>query len=441
MIANKLINISFIKAYSKSKQYNYFMNKVIFLFDLNSFFASAEIARRPELRGKEVLIGSQNNHAIVTALTPGAKAKGVYVGMPYYRASKVVPEGVFVDPDHSYYVGLSNAIFNHIKQKFTSEIEVSSIDEAYIDATNYLLKNPISEYEFAREILDSIKSNFKVTASIGISDSKFLAKMASEFYKWDEVSTCYKHEIKSKLWKLNINQMWGVGSAYADYFEKNGIVTIGDFATIESSNVELSEKFKKDLHSYYYQLMNWTKGISTSDLDYEIVDAKSISKQITLNRYIENEIEMRNFIKDVSTIVSDKLTSTNMAGSRINVLLRFGKFSVIDKSTTLNKKINSVTDIYDSASRIVDQIWNRNKPVKGLRITISNLSNQMTQKIQQNLFDEELLVTDKNKDLINNVNSIIGYKAITSGKDFKKNPKYKRDNAFRSNKIKFKSWD
>lgn len=417
------------------------MNKVIFLFDLNSFFASAEISRNSDLIGKEVLISKQNNHAIVTACTPGAKEKGVYVGMPYYRAKKVIPYGVFIDPDHQYYVSLSNSIFNYIKKNFTEDIEVSSIDEAYIDATNYLLKTPISKSEFAREILDAVKNNFGVTASIGISENKFLAKMASEFYKWDEVATCYKHEIKSKLWTLDMNDMWGVGRAYSEYFEKQGIKKIGDFATIEETNPDKAIVLKRDLQSYYYTLMNWVWGKSTSELDLKIVDAKSVSKQITLEKYLEDDISVGNLIRELSNIVSKKLTSTNLSGSRINVMIKFGKFDSVDKSLTLPKNISRSSDIYEYAINIIDRLWNGSKPIKGARITISNLANEFTNMIQEPLDIQSNGNQDEQKKLVNNINSILGHNAITSGKDFKKNPKYQKDNAFKSHKIKFKSWD
>ena len=175
------------------------MKKVIFLFDLNSFFANAEKSRNISYKDKDVIISPRNNHSIVTAASHGAKQKGVYVGMPYYKAKMVVPKGVFLNPDHKFYVSLSNSIFNFIKEKYTTLVEVSSIDEAYIDVTEILIKQPFEPEELARGLLDDIKKNFNVTASIGISSNKFLAKMASEFYKVDNYSTCFTNEIKTKL--------------------------------------------------------------------------------------------------------------------------------------------------------------------------------------------------------------------------------------------------
>ncbi|NQX83637.1 MAG: DNA polymerase IV [Mycoplasmataceae bacterium] len=416
------------------------MNKVIFLFDLNSFFANAEIARNPELKGKEVLIGPRNNHSIIIAATPNAKAKGIHVGMPYFKAKDISPDAVYINPDHAYYSNLSNRIFNFLKIRYTDLIEVSSIDEAYMDVTEILIREPITEKELAQGILKDIKKHFNVTASIGISYNKFLAKMASEFYKVDSYSTCYPSEVSTKLWSIDIEKMYGVGNALAPYLKSVGINKIGDLAR-STNDKELTRELKNHLMSYYETLINWSNGISTNELDLTYEEAKSISKQITLNRFLNSESELSELIKELSIIVGNKLKKSNLAGKNVDLLIRFGKFDSAHKSITLKTYINDESDIYDEAMNLLEEIWNFSKPVKGARITVSSIKNFKKTLRQGNILDADRVEVDSQKELLMELNNKLGFEGVMSSKDYENNPKYEKDNAFKSNKVKFKSWD
>lgn len=411
--------------------------KTIFLFDLNSFFALAEKARRPELKNAEIAIGKNNSHAIAVALTPGIKQKGGYVGMPIYKLKKIDPNIVFIDPDHSYYVNLSNSIFNFLKDKYTSKIQVSSIDEAYLDVTDILFEQRIKYKELAESIINDVQKYFNVTTSIGISSNMFLAKMASEFNKVNGYSTCFENEIETKLWTLDISKMYGVGHALKKYFNDININTIGDLANIQK-NPKLTNKVSRDLGIRFNELLANANGYGKNNLDFDYGQAKSISKQITLMYKISDFQQASKLIKTISENVSKNLSKSKLEGNRINLLMRTNKFDQKDISQTLSNYIFEAKDIYFHALNLFEKIWKNEELFKGIRITISNLRSVNSRAKQLKFFDDKEKISEEF--YLKKINNKIGFEALITGENFENNPKFDSGDVFKSSKVKFKSW-
>ena len=415
------------------------MKKFILLLDLNSFFASAEIARKPELKGKEVAIGSYSNHSVAVAMTNNLKQKGVYVGMPSYKIKLLAPKTIFIKPDHKYYVNLANSVFNFVKKNYTSKTYVNSIDEAYVDISELVNNGPDDPDAVAQSLIDKINLNFDLPVSIGISDKKVLAKMASNFNKNNAFSTCYSWEVKDKIWPLKVEKVPGIGKALTPLFENYKIDKIFKLALIKKNRKETYNELKKIIGIRLDELIDYVNGIEKNNIFEEYTNPKSLSKQITLNKRIKDFAEISNLTKLISDKLSQSLFVSSLSGNRINVLIRYEKFDQVNLSKTFKKQIYKSKDIYNCALEIFETLWSNNKEFKGMRITISNLQSAIYKGEQINIFHQDTLSKDK-KNFIDLINHKLGYEALFKGEDFKKNPRHKKDNMFASYKIKFKTW-
>jgi len=165
--------------------------------DADCFFAACELARSPKLRGRPVCVISSQDACIV-AKTYDAKAVGIYTGMPVWEAKKLLPHAVYIPADFTYYGQISDKLFA-ILARFTPEIEVYSIDEAFIglNAIRSLWRKSFSE--IANSIRTTVKSEVGITVSIGIALTKTLAKIASDIHKPDGSMVVAGHDIHAIL--------------------------------------------------------------------------------------------------------------------------------------------------------------------------------------------------------------------------------------------------
>jgi DNA polymerase-4 len=171
--------------------------KTIFHIDMNSFFPSVEELLNPALKGKPVIVAANNRRSVVSSANYEARKYGVKSAMPLYRALLLCPKAKLVEPHFEYYEKYHNEFISLIKEKFTKEVEVASIDECYIDATKLVKRTSIMKV--ALSIQNAIKNKLGLNCSIGISNNKFLAKMASKFKKPLGITMLYKEDLPTKL--------------------------------------------------------------------------------------------------------------------------------------------------------------------------------------------------------------------------------------------------
>jgi len=151
--------------------------------DCDAFYASCEAMRHPELKGRPICVLSSQN-AIVVAKSYDAKALGVGTGMPVWEARKLAPQAVFLPADFRYYGQMSDKVFA-ILRSYSPDIEIYSIDEAFMDMNGIRLLWHKSFRQLADDIRLSIWRETGITASVGIANTRTLAKMASESNKPD----------------------------------------------------------------------------------------------------------------------------------------------------------------------------------------------------------------------------------------------------------------
>jgi len=204
--------------------------------DADCFFAACELARSPKLRGRPVCVMSSQDACIV-AKTYDAKAVGIHTGMPVWEAKKLLPHAVYIPADFAYYGQISDKLFA-ILARFTPEVEVYSIDEAFIGLNGIRSLWRKSFSEIAENIRNTVKSEVGITVSIGISLTKTLAKIASDIHKPDGSMLVAGRDIHSFLAAIKIKDIPGIGRNRQALLHKFHIFTAADYTRADPAFVQ-----------------------------------------------------------------------------------------------------------------------------------------------------------------------------------------------------------
>ena len=313
------------------------MDRLIFHVDVNSAFLSwtavKKLKEEPDsidLRLIPAAIGGDvsKRHGVITACSIPAKRQGVRTGEPVMRALEKCPELLLFPSDFATYKEYS-AKFIEILKKYALAVEQVSIDEAYLDMTG--TTNPKAVADIIKK---EIYERLGFTVNIGISQIKFLAKMASDFEKPYKVHTLFKEEIEEKMWKLPIEKLHGCGRKTSEKLRNIGVKTIGDVAALSKSL--LCSLLGEKLGEYIYESSNGRGSDIVSSIK-EI--AKSYSNETTMPsdiRFSTYNAEMPKTIKGLAESVSKRLKKDGAEGYTISVSAKTSSFKRKSKQTTLS---------------------------------------------------------------------------------------------------------
>ena len=203
-------------------------SRIILHIDMNCFFASCEIAENPELLKKPVVIAHDDpfQRSIVLTASYVARSYGIKTTMQVREAFQLCKDIIIIEPDMDLYVSYSEKFYQYLLT-ITKKVEMASIDEAYVDVSDYQ-GNVVA---LADKIQNDLLKEYRLPCSIGIAPNKFLAKMASDMKKPLGITILRKRELNQYLWPLPLEQMHGVGKKTAPKLQSLGLKTIGDLPT------------------------------------------------------------------------------------------------------------------------------------------------------------------------------------------------------------------
>ena len=372
------------------------MARVIFHIDINAFFASAEIIRRPSLEGKAIAIGSMSRHGVISTANYKAREYGVHSAMPVYEALRLCPELEIVEPNHSYYKDLSRKFFTYL-YTYTRQIEPASIDECFMDVTEIIqkYKRPL---DLAFQIQNGIYSETGLHVSIGVAPNKFLAKMASDMRKPNGITVLRKSELERKLWPLPIEDFVGIGKKTVPKLKEKNIVTIGDFANPDNENLILSLMGRSS-----YALIQKARGNSTNRLSYS-----TTRQSVSLGRTYENDLySMEEIISCVRILVNDlssRMKKNNYKGKLISVTLRDLDFHNIVRSRSLKEYTNDANYFYEAVYSLIEENYLENHGYRHIAIHVGSLKDAQKIVEQPSIFDKQ---KDTTSMILNELNSKI----------------------------------
>ena len=401
------------------------MKRKILHVDVNNAFLSWTALERLkkgetlDIRTIPAIIGGDEaqRKGVVLAKSNIAKQFGIQTGEPIFFARKKCPNIQIYQGDFSVYRKYSNAMYNLLLE-YTDKIERYSIDECFLDLTGYIPKTK-ELIDIAYEINRRVKEELGFTVNVGVSSNKVLAKMASDFEKPNKVHTLYKEEIKTKMWKLPVTELFMVGRRSMPKLQKMGIKTIGDLAQSDEN------KLIKNFGKYGKMIWEYSNGIDNEEVNYIKEKPKNIGNSITLP-YDYNDIEkIEEVLLALVEQVSYRLRNQEMFANVVNVQIKTNEFKVSSHQKKLDFATDSTKIIEKEAKKLLKEIYN-NIPIRLIGLSVSGLVEKEERQIS--LFENTENEKQKKIDsAIDKIKGKYGYDAITRAGKMKidKNIKFK----------------
>ena len=348
------------------------MEKQILHVDVNNAFLSwlavykLKNGEKIDIREQVAVIGGDETKrsGIVLAKSPKAKQFGIITGETLYSARQKCRNLHVYPGNYKIYKEYSNKLYQLLLE-YTDKIERFSIDECFMDMTNYLMNDTLLNK--AKEINLRVKKELGFTVNVGVAHNKLLAKMASDFTKPDRVHTLYEEEIPEKMWNLPISELFMIGKKTVPKLYNMGIKKIGQLAkTDEKILVKKFGKFGKMMWEY-------ANGIDNSEVNYLPEKPKSIGNSVTLPVDISDIEQLEEVIVALTEQVTYRLRKENLLANVVNVQLRTKDFEDFSHQAKLDCATSSTKEILKKAKELLNEMYRQGIFIRLIGVRVDNL--------------------------------------------------------------------
>ena len=341
--------------------------------DLDAFYASVEQLRRPELRGKPVIVGGAGvpaERGVVAAASYEARPFGVRSAMPLSRARRLCPNAIFVPCDFPAYREASKSVFA-ILDRYSPIIEPIALDEAYLDLTgeDALMGPPDT---VALRLRDEVKASCGLDLSIGVASCKLVAKVASELRKPRGLVVVRAGEEAAFLAPLPLSRLPGCGPATAVRLERVGVRTVGELAALPDPL--LGELFGQ----YGRQLGAHARGIDPSPV-MPPGDPKSISREVTFDRDVTDRSKVRETALALLQDVGQSLRAHGLSARTVVLKIRYQPFDTLSRQATLPYPTDRDDQLAGALRQLLQTQLDPARPIRLIGAGVSNLEPGATQ--------------------------------------------------------------
>ena len=360
--------------------------KKIALVDCNSFYVSCERLFNPKIRRKPVVVLSNNDGCIISRSTE-AKALGIKMGEPYFKAKDIIIKNkveVF-SSNYSLYGDLSRRVMRTLK-RFNSDMEIYSIDEAFLDLSNF----PDQDVEkIGKEIRETVLQWTGIPTSIGIAKTKTLSKIANQIAKKKQsgvTSLIGIDNLDPVLEKIEINDVWGVGKQLTKFYQKHGVYNAKQLKNksnswIKKSSNVLSSRTAMEL-----------KGIPCINLETTTTKRKSCVVSRSFGKRVERFQELKEAVANYCLNASEKIRSESLVAKAITVFVRTSPFQrnygYYSNAKTIDFPIatNNSIEVVKTAVTILESIFKNGYQYQKAGVMLTGLINAND---KTNLFSSE----------------------------------------------------
>jgi len=356
--------------------------RTYFHVDMDAFFVSVEELFDPSLKGKPVVVGGRpNERGVVSAASYAARKFGVHSAMPLRTAYKLCPQAIFVEGHRGRYLDYSQKVFA-VLQKFSPQVEMASIDEAYLDltGTERLHGPPLSA---AHRLHGMVKQATDLNCSIGAATSRLVAKIASDQAKPNGVLWIVPGEEAEFLAPLDVRKIPGVGKVTERNLHACGIRKVGDLAALDAAF--LDERFGK----WGLALAGKARGEDAGGwFDGEVGDRsepKSISHEHTFSVDTNESGALDAMLVRLAEMVARRLRDHHLFARTLQIKLRYSDFSTFTRAKTLDRATQIDTELAEAARALFHKAWT-GKPIRLIGVYAQSL---VADEGQTNLLDEE----------------------------------------------------
>jgi DNA polymerase-4 len=314
--------------------------------DMDAFYASVELRRRPELIGKPVIVGHNGSRGVVLSATYEARALGIHSAMPMGRARRTAPQAIIIEPDHSQYAEASASVMA-IFGSITPLVEPLSLDEAFLDVSG-ATRRLGSPAQIGAAIRAQVYDEQRLPCSVGVAASKFVAKLASTQAKPDGLLVVPKDQVVEFLHPLQVGALWGVGERTEEQLQNLGLRTVADVA--HTPLATLQRALGNALGQHLFEL-SWGR------------DPRSV---------VPNEPER--------SIGNEETFATDVDDPDIKV--RFADFTTITRARTLAQATDVAREIYATALSLYEGLHLQRARLRLVGVRMTGLADTATRTEQ-----------------------------------------------------------
>lgn len=321
--------------------------RVVAHADMDAFYASVEQLDDPNLRGRPVIVGPRSKRGVVLTASYEARPFGVGSAMPMVKALRLCPDAVVVPPRFDRYTELSARIME-VFEDFSPHVEPLSLDEAFLDMTG-------SEHLFGppRRMGERIKAAIKeatggLTASVGLSQTKYVAKVASGYQKPDGLTIVPMENAVSWLAPQSVARLWGAGPKTQARLHALGYQTIGDIAEAPP------ERLQAALGSLGNHLFELANARDPRRIEGHRV-ARSMGSDRTLNIDVSAREDILLYLRRSADHIARRLRRKNYLAGGVRVRLKTTDFKLLTRQCTLAEPTDVAEALYAAAQKMLDR--------------------------------------------------------------------------------------
>ncbi|MCB0337557.1 MAG: DNA polymerase IV [Bdellovibrionales bacterium] len=342
-------------------------SRKIIHIDMDAFFASVEQRDNPTLVGKPVIVGGRpGGRGVVAAASYEARAYGVRSAMASSRAYSLCPHAIFLKPRFSVYKHVSRTIMG-ILREYSPLVEPLSVDEAFLDVTNY-----IGKYRYASRIAKHIKATIKkhtgLNSSAGVAPNKFLAKIASDMNKPNGLCVITPEQVDDFLLPLEVRRIPGIGSVTEAKLLRKGITKVSHLRAKELS--ELEQLFGSRALWFY----NICRGIDEREIKLSRI-AKSVSVERTFPEDITDRAVIDQKLTDLSEELVERLSKKSEVARTLTLKVTYSDFQKITRSKTFQGSFQDSEHVYQLSQELLFDTEAGSRPIRLLGLGFSGLEN------------------------------------------------------------------
>jgi len=331
--------------------------------DIDAFYASVELLRRPELRGLPVIVSGSGPRAVVTTASYEARKFGIGSAMPTSRARRLCPEAVLVPPDFTAYREASGVVMGLVRAT-VEEVEVAGLDEAYLDLTGL-----VAPRAAMRRLVVSIHDATGLTASVGIGPNKLVAKVASDAEKPRGFVVVSREQACARFAGAPPGLVPGIGPKTAERLARMSLGTLGALAVADEG--ALAEAFGPRLGRELIRRARF-------EHDGEVVSvrvAKSESRETTFDTDVAAHADMEAHIIRLAAELCERLARQERRGRTVSIKVRLDDWTTITRARTLERATNDERLVTETALELL-RTYSPPRPVRLLGVQVAGLDRE-----------------------------------------------------------------
>lgn len=299
--------------------------RVIAHLDIDAFYASAELLRRPDLKGKPLIVGGLGPRSVVTTASYEARKFGVDSAMPMARARALCPTAVVLPPDMARYRDLSREVWTIVRERF-AVVQQAGIDEAYVDLTD--VERPLSAL---REMVAAVEEATGMFISVGVGPNRLVAKTTSGAAKPRGFAVLSREQACAQFAGESVRKLQGIGPRTAERLAEIGVQTIGQLQgwPVDDLTARIGTGSGPRLHA----LAHFRDG-SAVQVSREV---KSCSRETTFPADLTDPALMLGALSELAAKLCDDLERKDLAGRTVGIKVRLADWTTITRATTLSE--------------------------------------------------------------------------------------------------------